>query len=366
MADPLSPESLPRVRAAAQLLNRPTSVRDPVELARTIAGAQAQDKYAGPLTFRSRSRRLTAADIDRARTEDRSLLRTWLMRMTMHLVPSDDAGWLLPLFEPKIESWARRRLEQLGVAPAAQHKAIGAIERALAAEGPLTRSEAAERVASAGIELNTQTRMHIGVVAVASGVACLGPDRGNSICLVLREDWLREPPRFDRTAALAELARRYLRAFGPATERDFAYWSGLGLREVRTGLGEIADELTESRLGEETLLSLERERRRLPPSGQVRLLGAFDTYLLGYRSRDVAVPPDAVAVVKEGGGGWIRPVIVRDGIVIGGWRLDRRDDSLEISLSPLEPLSAELREAIDAEVEDIGRFEGMPAALVSG
>jgi uncharacterized protein YcaQ len=182
----------------------------------------------------------------------------------------------------------------------------------------------------------------------------------------LREDWLREPPRFDRTAALAELARRYLRAFGPASERDFAYWSGLGLREVRTGLGEIADELTESRLGEETLLSLERERRRLPPSGQVRLLGAFDTYLLGYRSRDVAVPPDAVAVVKEGGGGWIRPVIVRDGIVIGGWRLDRRDDSLEISLSPLEPLSAELREAIDAEVEDIGRFEGMPAALVSG
>ena len=71
-----------------------------MEIARAIAGAQAQDVYAGPLTFRSRSRSLTAADIKRARTEERSLLRTWVMRMTIHLIPTEDAGWWLPLFEP--------------------------------------------------------------------------------------------------------------------------------------------------------------------------------------------------------------------------------------------------------------------------
>ena len=73
-------------------------------MARAIAGAQAQDTYAGPLTFRSRSRRLTAADIERARTEERSLLRTWVMRRTIHLIPTDDAGWMLPLFEPEIRA----------------------------------------------------------------------------------------------------------------------------------------------------------------------------------------------------------------------------------------------------------------------
>ena len=72
--------------------------------------------------------------------------------------------------------------------------------------------------------------------AVVSGIACLGPDRGKTTCLVRREDWLGKPPPFDRDRALAELARRYVGAFGPATDRDFAYWSGLPLRDVRAGL----------------------------------------------------------------------------------------------------------------------------------
>ncbi|MEK6251597.1 MAG: winged helix DNA-binding domain-containing protein [Actinomycetota bacterium] len=338
-------------------------MREPVDVARAIAGAQAQDTYAGPLTFRSRSRRLTAADIDRARTRERSLLRTWVMRMTIHLIPTDDAGWLLPLFEPAIEKWSRRRLEQFGMSARTQDKALRVVKRALEKEGPLTRPEMAERISSAGVELDSSTRLHIILVAVTSGIACLGPNRGSSTCLVLRDDWLGQLPPFDRDAALAELARRYLRAFGPATERDFAYWSGLGLREVRTGLAGIASELTESRLGDHTALSLKGKRSRLPPTGQVRMLGAFDTYMLGYRSRDFAVPPEHVAAVKEGGGGWIRPVIVRDGVVIGGWRSTRSGGRIEISLNLLQPLSAAVRKAIDAEVADIARFEGIPVEM---
>jgi winged helix DNA-binding protein len=334
-----------------------------VDVARAIAGGQAQDQYAGSLTFRSRSRRLTAADVNHARTSERSLLRTWAMRMTIHLIPADDAAWLLPLFEPAIEKWSRRRLDQLGMSSSAQDKALRVIERALKTEGPITRPEAAARVAAAGIELDSQTRLHVVLVAVASGIACLGPDRGRSTCLVLRDDWLGKLPRFDRSAALAELARRYLRAFGPAAERDFAYWSGLGLGEVRTGLGGIAGELTESRLGEETMLSLKGDRGRLPPTGQVRLLGAFDTYMLGYRSRDFAVPSEHVPAVKEGGGGWIRPVIVRDGVVIGGWRYTRKGGRIEVALNSPESLPTAVRRAIDAEVADIGRFEGLPTML---
>jgi hypothetical protein len=332
-------------------------MRDPVEVARAIAGAQAQDQYAGPLSFRSRSRRLTAADVDRARTEDRSLLRTWVMRKTIHLIPSDDAGWLLPLFEPTIENWSRRRLEQLGMPKRTQDQALGAVERMLDRDGPLTRSEIAERLDAAGVELNTQTRLHVGLVAVTSGIACLGPDRGGSTCLVLREDWLGKLPPVDRGAALAELARRYLRAFGPAGEADFASWAGLSLTEVRSGLDAIAAELAEWRLDDLRLFSLERERARLPAAGQVRLLGAFDTYMLGYRSRDFAVPEEGLAAVKEGGGGWIRPVIVEDGRVIGTWRGTRKGGRLEIVLNPFDRLSAEKQVSIDAEVEDIGRFE---------
>jgi hypothetical protein len=285
------------------------------------------------------------------------------MRMTIHLIAADDAGWMLPLFEPAIEKWSRRRLGQLGMPNRTQEKALRVVKRVLEKEGPLTRPEVAERISSAGVELNSSTRLHIIGVAVTSGIACLGPDRGRKTCLVLRDDWLGKPPRFDREAALAELARRYLRAFGPATERDFAYWSGLGLGEVRTGIGGISAELSESCLGEETLLSLRGQRSRLPPAGKVRLLGAFDTYMLGYRDRGFAVPAHGVAAVKEGGGGWIRPVIVEDGRVIGGWRSTRKDGAIEITLNPFRPLSAAACKAIDAEVADISRFEGLPATL---
>ncbi|HEU4980712.1 MAG TPA: crosslink repair DNA glycosylase YcaQ family protein, partial [Solirubrobacterales bacterium] len=142
----IDPARLPRLRAAAQLLHRPTAARDPVEIARQIAGAQAQDVYAGPLTFRSRSRRVTAADIGRARTEQRSLLRTWLMRMTIHMIPADDADWWLPLFEPTIARWSARRLEQLGLPRGRQERALATIGRALE-DGPLTRTEVRGRVA---------------------------------------------------------------------------------------------------------------------------------------------------------------------------------------------------------------------------
>jgi hypothetical protein len=362
----IDPARLPRLRAAAQLLHRPADARDPAEIARAIAGAQAQDVYAGPLTFRSRSRSLTAADIERARTEERSLLRSWVMRRTVHLIPTDDAGWLLPLFEPEFERWSRRRLAQLGMKAGDEEKALRVIGRALADEGPLTRPEAARRVVEAGVDLNEQTRLHVIGLAVVSGIACLGPDRGKTTCLVRREDWLGKLPRFHRDAALAELARRYVRAFGPATDRDFAYWAGLPLRDVRAGLESISSETEEVTVGELTMLVTRAASLRVPREGQVRMLGNFDTYLLGWKDRGFSVPEHHAGHVKEGGGGWIRPVIVRDGVVLGGWRSMRKAGRIEVTLNLSKDDRAGLAGAIEAEVADMARFEDAPVNLAGG
>ena len=153
-------------------------------------------------------------------------------------------------------------------------------------------------------------------------------------------------------------------AFGPATDRDFAYWSGLPLGQVRQGLRSIAGELEESKLGAGALLSLRDRRVRMPRAGQLRMLGAFDTYMLGYRDRDFALPSEHRAHLKAGGGGWLRPVIVRDGCVIGGWSYRRRGRRVEVELSVSDELSAADREAIHAEVADIGRFEGSAPRLL--
>jgi Winged helix DNA-binding domain len=359
----IDPAGLARLRAATQLIHRPTSARDPAEIARSIAGAQAQDVYAGPQTFRSRSRKLTAADIRRARTEERSLLRTWVMRMTIHMIPTDDAGWWLPLFEPGIETWSRRRLAELGMPAAKQDKSLHVAARALAEEGPLTRSELRERIKSADVALNSQTGMHIALLAVVAGIACLGPDRAKTTCLVRREDWLPKPPPFNRDKALAELARRYLGAFGPAIDRDFAYWSGLPLRDVRAALESISREIEEVSVGGQAMLVLRGAVPRLPRRGQVRMLGNFDTYLLGWKDREFSVTGEHALHVKAGGGGWIRPVIVEDGIVVGGWRSARKAGRLEISLNLPKAERERLGAALEAEIADLARFEGVDVAV---
>lgn len=286
------------------------------------------------------------------------------MRKTVHIIPADDAGWMLPLFEPPIEKWSRRRLQQLGMSPGTQERALRTIAEALG-EGPLTRSEAAERVTAAGISLDAQTRLHVVGLAVTSGLAVLGPDRGAQSMLVRREDWIGEQPRFDQDRALAELSRRYVRAFAPATDRDFARWSGLALRDVRAGLDMISAELEEVRVGEERMVALRGAVPRLPRAGQVRMLGGFDTYVLGYEDRGFATGDEHGETVSDGGGG-IYPVIVRDGVVQAGWRLSRKRGKLEIAFPDPDSIPGEIRAAIDAEVADIARFEGAPVTLTDG
>jgi hypothetical protein len=360
----VDPFQVARLRAATQLLHRPASARDPAAIARGIGGAQAQDVYAGPQQFRARCRRLTAEAVRRARVDDRSLLRTWVMRMTIHLIPTEDAGWWLPLFEPQIARWQRRRLGELGMPERDVERALKAIDRALVDEGPLTRTEARERVKRAGVELNTQTGMHIVGLAVTTGMACLGPDRGSQACLVRREDWLGKLPPFDRDRAMAQLARVYVHAFAPATDRDFAYWSGLGLRDVRTALETISPELEEVRVGDKTMVARRGGLPRLPRPGQVRMLGNFDTYLLGWKDRSFSTSGEHALHVKAGGGGWIRPVIVEDGTVVGGWRSTRSGGALQLELKLPQGELDRLRPKIDAEVADLARFEGVEATIL--
>jgi hypothetical protein len=287
-----------------------------------------------------------------------------VMRTTVHLIPTEDAGWWLPIFEPGIEKWSRRRLSQLGMAAGQEDKALRVVAKALANEGPLTRPEVAQRVVEAGVKLNEHTRLHVVGLAVTSGIACLGPDRGKTTCLVSREDWIGKQPPFDRDRALAELARLYIRAFAPATDRDFAYWSGLPLRDVRAGLESISKEIEEVRVGNGTMLAPRDGLPRLPSRGQVRMLGNFDTYLLGWKDRAFSVASEHAIHVKEGGGGWIRPVILEDGIVVGGWRSSRKGGKLAISLNLPKAERERLGTQIDAEVADVARFEGIEATIV--
>ena len=272
------------------------------------------------------------------------------------MLAAEDADWLLPLFDSALVTDSRRRLAQLGLDAGDQRRALDAIRKALSSDGYLGRSELVERLGRIGIEIDAARRVHLFRLATGTQLAILGPDRGAQTLLALRAEWLGKPREHDRDAALGDLARRYFRAFGPATEADYAGWSGLTLRDVRAGLGAIASELLEVRIGEQRAWTPKRRTRRAR-RGVVRLIPAWDNYLMGHRDRDFIAGPDAWPRLMPGGG-LIRPTVLVGGVAVGSWGMRRKGSGVEVEVSPFADLDADVSEAIGAEVEDIRRFEG--------
>jgi hypothetical protein len=350
-----------RTRAARQLLDRPAGLT-PGEVVRRLLAVQAQDLPAARRALRVRTRGLTAEAVNAAMSEERSIVRGWLGRGTLHMVAPEDYPWMLGLTAPTQAADSRRRLAEEGVSEADLDRATGIIEGALADEGPLTRRELADRVAATGIRTEGQAMPHLLRRAVLTGIAVLGPMRGAQQAVALAHDWLgASPPSSlagsERDAALAELARRYLAGHGPATDRDLAYWVGLPLRDARAGLEAIAPELSVLDDGLVDLAAAGENARRTG----ARLLPVFDPYLLGWKDRTFAVAPHHVPIVYMGG--LIGPAAAVDGRVVGTWRAVRRGGALALDVEPFSPLAPRAQAGLRREREDVARFEGLELAV---
>jgi hypothetical protein len=333
-------------RLRAQLLSGPPA-RDPAAVATRLLAIQGQDPRGARLAIRARSKGLVAADVDRALTEDRSLVITWLNRGTLHLVASEDYPFLQALTAPPHLTATMRRLAQEGVSPEAAERGVAVMEKALGESGPLTREQLQPRIEAAGIRTGGQALIHILALACLRGLAVRGPMVDGRHAYVNVGDWLGKSPPVDRERALAELARRYLAGHGPAGDRDLAKWAGLPLRDVRAGLWAIAGRLEEREHGLVDLVS-RRGKAALPAP---KLLGAFDPVLLGWSSREPLLGANAPRVIANG---MFRPFALVVGRAAATWRLPRG----EVSLEPFEDLPVDVTAALEREAADVVRFLG--------
>lgn len=339
------------------------------EVIQRLGGLQAQAREAAALGVRVRSRGLTAADVERARLEERSIVRTWSMRGTLHLVHVEDLAGLLSVFGELYVSRGRRRLAGLGLDHHACERSMAVIRDALADHGPLNRSGVAQSLLEAGIEIapKSQAPVHLVRRACLLGIACEVAPVGGKDAYALLDDWVTVDRRVDRRSALAELARRYLSAYGPASTRDFAAWSGLPMADVRVAWKAISDGLVEVQAGgrPSSMLAGDVEDLGLVPDDarQVRLLPAFDTYLLGYRDRQLAVAAEHARRVHPGGG-ILRPTVISSGRAIGTWSLWRSGEFGSVAVQPFEHLDPAMEKGVRTEMDDLGRFLGRPVRLL--
>jgi hypothetical protein len=380
-----------RRRLAAHRLTAPAE-RDLLAAAvGDVAGIHAQLLSTAELSLGLRVAGMTRSAVRDALWRDRTLVRTVGLRGTVHVLPAAELGAWLTALRTLVPPLSTQQIERLGLSRPRAERIVEAIAAAVGGE-PLTLSEleanVAERVGRWAVERRgdafgsgfSLVRSMIGPAALR-GAICFGPNVGQRVTYVRPEAWLGPQPDVDRDAALAMLVRRYLAAYGPATERDMAEWTYSSPAAVARAFDTVRDDLVgvsvEGRQSWWTRESLEAAVGHASDDPSVLLLPHFDVYLVGSRPRDELVPPAIQAAV--GGRGLKRydlhatlPVLVVDGLVAGLWQRAVKTRRVTIRVEPLVDESARLREGIDeaaariasilerkAEVE-IGPVEARP------
>ncbi len=271
------------------------------------------------------------------------------MRGTLHVLCAEDVRWITALIGPVVEAGYARRRAGLGLDPALCERILAAIPGILADRGPLVRAELMEALIARGMTIDTsgQAPAHIVLLAAARGIACRGPDRPDEEPTYVRiDDWIPPGDAPARDAALAELARRFARAYGPADARDLAYWSGLPAADARRAT------------------TLAGPPPPPPPADAPtppRLLPAFDGHLLGHRDRSPIVAREHADALSSGS--WILPSVLVGGRVVGTWARTRARGGIHITITPFARLPRGAIAGLRAEAADVGRFLGLAATL---
>lgn len=328
----MNPSELLAARFIAQLLARSRRLDDPAAVVRHLGAMQAQDYHQSLWAVGARTRACTRRDVVAA-LEKGTVLRTWPMRGTIHLVPAADAQWMVRLSARRTEASSRRRREELGLDDRTVRRAHDLLAEALSGGRRLTRPDVMALWDSHGVATAGQRGYHLLFHAAVLGLTCFGPHEGNQPTFVLLDEWVQKAVRLERGEALAELATRYVTGHGPVTERDFAWWSGLTVTDARAGLRGAGDRLTVTEHHGVRWWTA-ADAPAAEPLDDVLLLPGFDEYYLGYTDRSHTIESGHADKVVPGRNGVFKPTVVVHGRIVGTWSLSPRSGSPAVALKP--------------------------------
>ena len=293
----------------------------------------------------------------------RIIVRTWPMRGTLHFVPAADVRWMLRLLTPRVIARSAGRYRELGLDTAAFTRSRKVVTRALAGGRGLTRAEVYAELDRGGVSPEGQRGIHILGHLAQNGLICFGPRKGKQATFVLLEEWLPPSRDLSREEALTILAERYFASHGPATVHDFAWWTGLLIKEAQEAIAAAGSALvSESSEGRRWLAAAGP-----PPSARARpraavLLPPWDEYVVAYKDRSAALdrpvgPVDRLYAIGLS-------LIVIDGRVRGSWRRALAGSTARVHLGFWTRVTREERRAVEKAAQRYGRFLGRPVQIV--
>ena len=339
-----------------------TSFESPADVVRWLGAVQAQDFLGALWAVGLRMRSAIEDDVEKA-LADRTIVRTWPMRGTLHFVAAADVRWMLELLTPRVVAASTRRLQQeLELDDAVLARSRKVCVKALQGGRQLSRKAMYEALEAAGIAATGQRGLHILWRLAQEGLLCFGARAGKQQTFVLLDEWIPDARRLDRDEALAELARRYFISHGPATVQDFTWWSGLAATDALAGLESVKSDLVYEVIDGQTYWLSPSMPTAGDASPAAYLLPAYDEYTVAYKDRSAVLDPKD-ARRADSGSGIFHPIMVLDGKVVGTWKRALQRGSAAITLRPFTVLKKTEKKAFSEATRQYGAFLGLPVVL---
>lgn len=336
-----------------------TACRTPSEALAWLGAIQGQDYPGAKWSLGLRVPGCTEAQVEQA-IADGQIVRTWLMRGTLHLVTAVDLRWMLPLLAPRLIAGNVTRYRQLELDDAIFRRTNDLLLAAVTREGPKTRPELFAMLETHGIATASQRGVYMLQRASLEGLLCQGVVRAGQPVFMAFDSVVPPAPPLHRADALAELARRYFRSRGPASVDDFVHWSGLTKGDARAGIGALDDGFVS-----EVIAGITYWRPNQVVGGSADrcdLLPGFDEYLLGYRDRSAVLDPQYAPRTCPGGNGVFYPTLLVGGRVVATWKRVIRRGAALLTLDPFEPLEVDANR-LEAATARYGAYLELPAQM---
>jgi hypothetical protein len=268
---------------------------------------------------------------------------------------------MLSVSGPRVQAMNLHYYRKMGADTKLLKRSRRLIERSLQHGQALTRRELAASLARCGVHLQGQLLAFVTMHAELQGVICSGPRRGKQFTYMLLDD--RVPPgrTLDQDWALGELARRYFHSHGPATIRDFSWWSGMTIRETKRALDIIqAPAIGESASGEKYWsCTIDGAAPPSRPAGAVDLLPIYDEYLIAYKEREAVM---SLAPPTRGYDPYAH-FLMLDGRLVGTWSRSDTIDTVHAAVTPYRPLTKAQKKTLALAVGNLGAFLGRRATV---
>jgi hypothetical protein len=336
-------------------------LKQPAEVVRWLGAVQAQDYLGALWAVGLRLPKATETDMEQA-IADRTIIRTWPMRSTLHFVAPADVRWMLQLLTPRIIAASAGRYRQLNLDDTVFARCGEQFQKALQGGKQLTRPELYQVLAQVNIPTANARGLHILGHLAQKGLICFGSRQGKQPTFTLLEEWAPPARTWEREEALPELARRYFTSHGPASVHDFAWWSGLKVADARLGIEMAGGSLAKEVMGGQTYWFAPSMPVAPSEPAYVHLLPSFDEYTVAYKDRSAILDPRFEKRLNAGGG-ILNPVMVADGQVAGTWKRKLKPRSVTISFHPFKALKENLVEAFSAAANRYGSFLNLPVEL---